>query len=148
MTYQEKQSIVSLIGTIVIAVLYFAYVAQRYQEGGTGDYSAFGFWASVILLLIPVHIVLKVIIHIIFVIINKIATDEDEPSFSDEFDRLVSLKTTRNFFGVFLFGFMIALASQVVGQPPKAMFIMFALTLNLALVFGDVSQLYFYRNGV
>jgi hypothetical protein len=148
MSYQEKRTIISLIGTILISVFYFVYVFQSHPEWSLSMTNDFGFWGAFILILIPVQIGFKIIIHIVFVIINKIATNEDEPSFSDELDTLISLKTTRNFYFTFQIGFLLSMGTLVIDMPPFVMFMLLTLSLIMAAIIGDISQLYFYRRGV
>jgi len=146
MSYQEKKSIVSLISTLLIFGCYSLYVYQA-QTGGADAMSP-RFWASVILVLIPVSIVAKIMIAIIFSIVYKIATNEAEPSFSDELDKLIGLKAGRNSHYVFVFGFLLAMITLVIGQPLSVMFIVLILSGLLSEVTGLVTQLYLYRKGV
>ena len=79
MSFQERRAIVSLIGSILITVLYSVYMLQRYPEGDTYSPAVFHFWGSFFLILIPVTIVAKIVIYILFSIANAIATREEEP---------------------------------------------------------------------
>ena len=74
MSYQEKKNIVSLISTLLIFGFYCLYVFQKYQEGSIDSTDTFRFWGAVILILIPVSIVAKIIITIVFNIIYRITT--------------------------------------------------------------------------
>ena len=146
MSYQEKRAIVSLISTIVIALVYFAYIWQRYQDSGPVD--DFSFWGAVILLYVPVQVVSKIIILVVFIVINYVATQEEEPGFSDELDQLIDLKATRNFYHVFMLGFLLAMAALALNLPPLVMFLLFMGALIVAGLILDASQIYFYRKGV
>lgn len=123
MSYQEKKICVSITSSILIFSLYSLYAIKNAEEGSITSASDFSFWGSFILVLLPVSIAAKIIIHIGFVIFNKIATNEDEPSFEDEFDKIVELKADRISLYVFFFGF-------------------------LSDLMGRIAQLYFYRKGV
>jgi VanZ family protein len=90
----------------------------------------------------------KIIIYIIFCIIYRITTNENAPSFSDERDKLIELKAERNSHWVFCLGFLLAMASQVMHMAPSVMFIVLILSGFVSDIFGEVSQLYFYRRGV
>lgn len=147
MFYQGKQAIVSLISTILISAGYCMYVFQKYAaEGGAAN--EFHFWASAILLFIPVSVVCKIVIYIAFAIINIIATNEKEPSITDELDRLIELKATRNFYHLFMAGFLLAMAALVLGLPPVAMFTILLFSMIAAGVMLDLSQVYFYWRGI
>jgi hypothetical protein len=148
MSFQEKRNIVSLISTLLIFTLYCMYVFQRYQEGSLDSTDTFSFWGSVILILIPVSIVAKIIIHIVFNIIYRITTKEEEPSFSDELDKLIELKATRNSHYAFIIGFLLSMGSLVMDTPTYVMFILLILSGFLSEVVGVITQLYLYRRGV
>lgn len=148
MFFQEKRALVSLIGTLLISTFYFVYVLQKYEAEQLGAANDFSFWGAAILIFIPVSVVFKIIIHIIFIIINTVATQEEEPSITDEFDKLVDLKAVRNFYHVFMAGFLLAMGVLVLGFPPLAMFIVLLLSIVVAGVILDASQFYFYRRGV
>lgn len=147
MSFQEKRNLVSLLSNLLISIIYFVYVIQNYVSGSLTDITDFRFWGAVILILIPVQIVGKIILHIFFTIINKIITNEDEPSFSDELDKLIELKAARNSLILFMIGFVISMASLVIGMPIALMFIILILSLISSEVIWDVSHLYLYRKG-
>jgi hypothetical protein len=148
MSFQEKRAIVSLISTTLVSALYFASVYQRYSEGLFAAGEEFRFWATAILLFIPVQVVAKVVVHVIFVVINVVATREEEPKITDELDKLIDLKATRNFYHVFMAGFLLSIAALVLSLPPLAMFVVLTLTLVMAGAVLDLSQVYYYRRGV
>lgn len=147
MSYQEKKSIVSLISTFLIFGSYCLYVyqAQGAEQLRSDDAQ---FWATAILVLIPVSVVAKIIIAIIFSIVYKIAANETEPSFSDELDKLIGLKAVRASHYVFVTGFFLAIVSVVLHQPLSVMFLVLVFAGFLSEVAGLVTQLYLYRKGV
>ncbi len=147
MTYQERRSIVNIISTILISVLYSAYMIQRYPEVSPYSPDVFRFWGGFFLVLILVTIVAKIIIYILFSIINTIATHEEEPSIIDERDKSIELKGARNSLYVFSFGFLLAMGSLVVEMPPSVMFILLFCAGIVSEMVGDISQFYFYRRG-
>jgi hypothetical protein len=148
MSFQERRAIVSLIGSILITVLYSAYMLQRYPEGDAYSPAVFHYWGSFFLILIPVTIVAKIVIYILFSIGNAIATREQEPPITDERDKLIELKSTRNSLYVFTLGFLVAMASLVLSQPPTTMFVILISAGVLSEVVSELSQLYFYSRGV
>ncbi|NOU70937.1 hypothetical protein GC098_05750 [Paenibacillus sp. LMG 31458] len=148
MSFQEKKNIVSLITTLLIFSLYSMYVFQKYQEGSFHTSNAFSFWGAFILILIPVSILAKIIIHIVFSMINTIATKEKEPRITDELDKLIELKSTRNSHYVFIIGFLLAMIPLVMDQPPYVMFIILISSGLLSEVIGVITQLFLYRRGV
>jgi hypothetical protein len=148
MSYQEKKNIVSLISTLLIFGFYCLYVYQKYQVGSIDSTDTYRFWGTVILILIPVSIVTKIIITIVFNIIYRISTKEVEPSFADELDKLIELKATKNSHYVFTLGFLLAMGSLVMDMPHSAMFIILILSGFVSELVGTVTQLYLYRKGV
>ncbi|MNW46180.1 hypothetical protein D3C74_234610 [compost metagenome] len=93
-------------------------------------------------------IVAKVIIHIVFVIFNKIATNEDEPSFEDEFDKIIELKADRISLYVFFLGFILSMVPLVTDLPTYLTFLGLIFFGFLSDLLGRIAQLYFYRKGV
>ena len=148
MSYQERQSLVSLISTILVFVLYSAFMAQRYPDAGEYSPEVFRFWGAFILILIPVSIVTQIILHIVFSIINAIATREEESLIVDERDKLIELKATRSGLYVFAVGVLLAMGSLVINMPPSAMFIILIIAGMLSSVISDALQLVSYRRGL
>jgi hypothetical protein len=148
MTYQERRSLVSLIGTLIIIAGYLAFISGQAQATGPSVETDLQFWATAILLLIPVYIVFQMIVIILFIIANTIATRRQESEASDEFDRLVDLKSTRNFYHTFMAGFVLAMLAAALGQPLATLFIVLLFGIFAASVMSYASELYYYRRGV
>ncbi|MFC3770071.1 hypothetical protein [Paenibacillus sp. GCM10012303] len=148
MSYQEKKVMVSIISSILIFTLYSIYAINHAEEGSITSASDFRFWGSFILILLPVSIAAKIVIHIGFVIFNKIATNEDEPSFEDEFDKLIELKADRISLYVFFFGFILSMIPLVTELPTYLTFVALIFFGFLSDLMGRIAQLYFYRKGV
>ncbi len=148
MSYQERRSLVSLIGTLGIIVGYLLFVSRRAQADGPSASDDLQFWATAVLLLIPVYIVFQMVVIILFTIGSAIATRREEPDLSDEFDRLVNLKSARNFYHTFMAGFVLAMLAAALGQPLAVMFSVLLLGIFAASVMSYASELYYYRRGV
>ncbi len=148
MSFQERRAIVSLISSILITAAYSAYMIQRYPEASPYSIEVFRFWGAFFLILIPVSIVAKIVIYIVFYIVNTIATREEEPSITDERDKLIELKATTRSLYVFMFGFLLAMGSLVVDMQPSVMFIILIGSGIASEMVSDISQFYFYRRGV
>jgi hypothetical protein len=146
MYYQEKISIMSLIGNILVSGLYFIYVYLNYDlQTKTMD---FKFWASIILIFVLIQIITRIIIHIISAIIIKITDNEEIPTTSDEMDKLIELKSTRNSSGVLGIGVLLSMGLLLFGMQLVVMFYVILSSMFLAGVVSDISMLYFYRKGV
>lgn len=146
MEYQEKRTLVSLISTLAVSAGYFAYVLQRVEEGNPSE--ELRFWAAVILIFVPVQVISKVAVFVVFSIFNYIATQEEEPDIVDERDRLIELKSTRNFYHVFMAGFMLSMGLLVLEVSVTTMFTFLLAAIVVAGAIMDLSQLYYYRRGV
>ena len=147
MSYHERRAIVSIISTILINATYFGYMSQRYPDASDFSPEVFQFWGQAILILIPVSVVAKIIITIVFSIINTVATNEGEPSFMDERDKVIELKSVRIGLYLFALGFIAAMAAVALKQPPATMFIILLSGGLLSDVISDFAQFYYYRRG-
>lgn len=148
MTYQEKKSIVSLLSTILIFGIYCLYKYSQYPEGGLEPAETLRYWGSFVLVLMVVSIVAHIVISIVFNIVFRMTTGEKEPTFADELDKLIDLKSARISFFVFILGFLAAMGSLVVDQPAQVMFMILIASGFLADLTGSVTKLYHYRKGV
>ncbi|MDP3462588.1 MAG: hypothetical protein Q8S18_07355 [Bacteroidales bacterium] len=148
LSFQEKQNIVSLVNTILILGLYSLYVYQKYLTADPTLINNLKFWGQAFLMLIPITIVVQVIIHIVFVIINKIVTNEDAPNFTDERDKMIDLKALRASHWVFILGFFLAMGSQAIDMQPYIMFFILIASGFTAGIVSDVAKIYFYRKGI
>lgn len=147
MSYQERRAIVSLISTVVITAAYSAYMLERYPEADAYAPEVFRFWGTYFLILIPVAIIARIVITIIFSIINTVATREGEPDVIDERDKLIELRATRNSLYVFSVGIVLAMAALAADQPPALMFVILIVAGVVAEMVSEISQFYFYRRG-
>ena len=147
MSYQERRSIISLITTILIGVIFFVYVLPRYPSGNPYSADIFHFWGWAIVVLIPVSIAVQIAISIAFSMAYTMTTKEKETSLTDERDKLIELRALRNTIYVFTAGFFLAMVSLIVDMPPSVMFIIIMISGYLSGIVGSISQLYFYRAG-
>jgi hypothetical protein len=147
MSSKEKQSIVTLISTVLILGFYSLYVYQNYLKEDWTLINDFKFWGTTFLIMIPVAIVAQIIIHIVFAIINKIVTDEDMDTLSDERDKLIDLKAIRISHWIFTGGFLAAMSTQAMGMEPWAMFATLISAGFLSGIISEGAKIYFYRRG-
>lgn len=148
MTYHERQAIVSVITSIAITALYAAYMAPMYPAAA-GAYSAdiFRYWGNFFLILIPVSIVGRIAVQIVFVVLNVLLTREETADRSDERDKLIELKSMRNSLWTFVLGFFVAMGSLVIAMEPTVMFILLIGSGLLSSIVSDLSDFFFYRRG-
>ena len=148
MEFQEKRSMVNLITTPLLFIIYYLYVYAQYQSLAVASGTDISFWAKYILILMPVMIIPKIIIYIIFAIINKIMTGDKITDMEDEMDKLIDLKASRNGSIVFMIGFMLAMVALVSGWSAHSMFIIILGSFLVSGIFGEASMFYYYRKGV
>ncbi len=148
MSYQEKQSFLSLVNTILIFGFYSLFVYNRYVAGSPEIINDLSFLGKAFLILIPVTVVIYIIMHIMFAVINKITTNEDMPEKMDEMDKLIELKSIQINHWIFIAGFFMAMGSLANGLKPFIMFILLILSGFRAGVVSDIAKIYFYRKGV
>ena len=148
MSYQERQNIVNMISGLLITAIYAWIIYQKQLEGSIDLTKDFSTWGKVFLILIGVSIVARIIIMIIFHIINAIATREEDVPAEDERDKLIKLKSTRNSYYVFTSGFTMSIIALAVGMPVYWLFIVFVITGLISEIVDNSSQIYYYRKGV
>ena len=148
MSYQEKQNIVNIFSGLLVTIIYAWMVYQRHLQGRFDLTEDFRSWGIIFLVFIGISIVVRIIIKIIFHIINAIATREDKVPTEDERDQLIKLKATRNSYYAFTGGFVLSVLGLAVGMPVHWIFIAFVITGLIAEILDNGSQIYYYRKGV
>ena len=148
MSYQEKQNIVNIFSGLLVTVIYALMVYQRHLQGNFDLREDFRTWGIIFLIYIGISIVVRIIIQIIFHIINAIATREEKVPVEDERDQLVKLKATRNSYYAFSSGFVISVVGLALGMPVHWIFIAFVGFGLIAEILDNGSQIYYYRKGI
>jgi len=147
MGHHEKQSIVSIIGSVLVIGIYSLYVYRHYTQADIGLLNDFQFWGKSFLYLIPVAIVVQIVIQILFAIANRIVTKEDLPDITDERDRLIELKSIRISHWIFTLGFMLAMGALAAGMKPYVMFLTLITSGFLASLASEIAKIIYYRRG-
>ena len=147
MSYQERRALVNVLSTVLITAGYTAYMMQRYPQTDPYSIEVFRFWGGYFLILIPVTIIARIIITIIFSILNTIATREGEPEITDERDRLIELKSLRASLYVVSIGLVAAIGSLAFDAPPAVMFALLVTAGIAGEIVSEVLQFFFYRRG-
>ena len=139
---------VNILSSLLITAIFAWVVYQRHLQGNfdlTEDYQT---WGILFLIFIGVSIVARIIIQIVFHILNAIVTRSDEVPVADERDKMVQLLATRNGYYIFAGGFALSVISLAIGMPVYVIFVAFVGFGMIAEIVENVSQIYFYRNGV
>ncbi len=148
MSYQEKQNIVNIFSGLLVTVIFAWMVYQRQQQGIFDLTEDFRTWGRIFLVYIGISIAVRIIIQIIFHIINAIATREEAVPVEDERDQLVKLKATRNSYYAFTSGFVLSVVGLALGMPVYWIFIAFVAFGLIAEIIDNGSQIYYYRKGI
>ena len=148
MSYQEKQNIVNIFSGLLITAIYAWMVYQRQLQGRFDLTEDFQTWGLIFLIFIGISIVVRIIIQIIFHIINAIATREEDVPVEDERDQLIKLKATRNSYYAFTSGFVLSVLGLAVGMPVHWIFVAFVGFGLIAEILDNGSQIYYYRKGI
>jgi len=148
MSYQEKQNIVNIFSGLLVTIIYALMIYQRHQLGQFDLREDFRTWGLIFLIYIGISVVMRIVIQIIFHIINAIATREENVPPEDERDQLIKLKATRNSYYAFTSGFVISVIGLALGMPVHWIFIAFVAFGLIAEILDNGSQIYYYRKGV
>lgn len=147
MSYQEKNILVSLFGTVLIFSYYLLNLWRMIDEGEFNPVNVFTLWILVIIVAIIANIVATVITQVVLTVFQYIKTHEEEPFIEDERDKLIDLQGIRNAYYVLSGGILIAMISLIVGQPALVMFNLLIIGAMLSSIIGDISRFYLYRRG-
>jgi hypothetical protein len=147
MSVHERQAIVSLLTTLLLAVFFAVYVLPRYPAGNPYAPEVFHFWGLAFVVLVPVSIVTNIVVSIVFSMAYAMATRQKSSSFADERDKFIELRALRNALYAFITGFSLAMGSLAIGMPPSVMFIILMASGYGSGVVGSISEIYLYRKG-
>jgi hypothetical protein len=147
MSAHERQAIVSLLTTLLLAVFFVVYVLPRYPAVNPYAPEVFHFWGLAFVVLVPVSIVTNIVVSIVFSMVYAMATRQKASSFADERDKFIELRALRNALYAFITGFSLAMGSLAIGMPPSVMFIVLMASGYGSGVVESISKLYLYRQG-
>jgi hypothetical protein len=150
MSFQEKNSTVSLVNFILILGFFLVRLFQMTQGGSFIPANVFRLWGIIIALAIVVTIFATILTHIVSAIIQAIKTGQERSAvedIEDERDQLIDLRGTKITYLVYSIGNFLAMLTFVFGQPPLVMFTLLILSGVVAQIMGDISRLYLYRRG-
>lgn len=148
MYQKEVRIVVTMFSTLLILGLYVLYVYNKYVAGNPEIINELQFWGESFLIMVPVMIVAQIILHIIFAIINKIVTNEDIPSITDEMDKLIELKSLRIYNWVNGIGFLLAMGALALDKQIWVFFVTMLSSCFVAAFFSGLAKIYYYRKGV
>lgn len=149
MSYQEKENIVNICSGIVIAAIYSLIIYQKHLAGQFDLTQDFKTWGIIFLIFMGVSIAARIIIYIIFHMINAIARgEEEEIPVSDERDKLIKLKGSRNAHTAFSIGMALTIGALAIGMPIWGIFPGFLIAGLASEIIDNASQLCYQRKGI
>jgi hypothetical protein len=148
MSYEERNNVVSLVCSLLILAFYLVNLYPMIQDGELVATQVYSLWATTIVLAIVINIAAAILTNIAFAIVHTVATKEDPKFITDERDKLIQLKGTRNAYLIFGLGTFFSMGTLVLNIPPLVMFNLLIFSGIAAEVFGSLSRLYLYRRGV
>jgi uncharacterized membrane protein len=148
MSYQERMNIVNIVSGLLITPIYAWIVYQRHLQGRFDLTDDFKTWGIIFLVFMGVSIVARIIIYIIFHILNAIATREEDIPGEDERDKLVKLKSTRNSHYAFSISMVLGFVLLAAGMPIYGLFIVFIISGLFSEIVDNGSQIFYYRKGL
>lgn len=154
MSYQENRSLTYIISSVFITGVYSYIIYQKYLSGALDDSNIFRFWAIIILIFIPISIIARIIIMIIFHILQSVvqaAKGEEvdaEMDIVDERDKLIEMKVARISMMIFALGFILALVTQLFDLSNHLFFITFLLFGLITDITSETMKIIYYRKGM
>jgi DMSO reductase anchor subunit len=149
MSFQEKNTTVSLSIFVIILGFYLIRVFQMVQHESFNSTNVFRLWGIIIVLAVIGTILATILTHIAGGIIHKVRTNEDQhiEDIQDERDQIIDLKGTRVAYTFSSIGVALSMLTFVFGQPPLVMFTLLIFFGVLAQVVADIWRLTLYRRG-
>lgn len=145
---KEKQIITSTISILLILAMYCWYVYQNYVVGNPELINDIKFWGKSFIVMVPIMIGALILINIVFAIVNKIITNEDISTVTDEMDRLIDLKALRISHWMHTIGIILAMGSQAMGMQVWVLFVILISSCFIGAISEGASKIYFYRRGI
>ena len=152
MNYGEGRTLIELISPIATLIIYGVAVGLGLYYEYIVITDILQFWAIVILIYIPLSILVRIAVHILYNIGNSVAHEIKggfpDNEVVDERDKLIMLKATRNSMFLFVVGFFVGLVFLAFKFSPHYFFgsiVSFGILTDLA---STVLTVYYYRKGV
>ncbi len=148
MSFQEQKTIFSVVSGWTISFFFGWYVIINYSQQLWASPVDLPFWGKTFLIFMGVSIGARIVVHIIFHIIYKMATDDQDMDITDERDKLIELKAQRLTHVFFILGFIISMWSLTWDVPHYYWFLIIFFGGLLSELGGGVLTIYYYRKGI
>lgn len=145
MTYYSKKAIVSIAGIVLTFIPFYMNIMNQIQLFEMESKETLALWGQFFIILLIANIVIRIVIIIIFNIINSIIAKEKEPKIIDERDQIIELKAVRNFCFTFSFGFFLSMAVLIFNAPLTLMFQILAFAFLVSGIILELSYILYYE---
>lgn len=146
---QEKRPLVFIIIDIIVFSIYSILVLNKYSNSILTLPDELKFWGTSILVLVPILIVSRILLYLVFSISNTVITKKKEEKFlTDELGSIIKLKASRNFGNTFMMSFLLIMILLVFGMSIATMFKLFILSLFMSLTAYNITEIYYYKTGI
>lgn len=153
MTYKEKLSLANIGSSILVSVIYTMIMFSRYQGGLLDDSNIFKMWAWIFIIFIPITVVSKIVMLIVFHIVEAVSLTvkgedmDDLDPVTDERDKLIELKSDRLSMYIFTAGFGFAMFTQLFDVSNHIFFIIVFGFGFFADVLSEGLKFLYYKRG-
>lgn len=150
MSQHQKENIISLISLVTVSTVYILYIFQRFLNSTFTPQEELKYWASAILLIIAIRLVLQAVLFVIFKISEVIMSNgKISEDVKDERDRIIEIKGDWISNVSFIIGFIFAMLAIVFYNITlSAMFAIIFVAGYIAELVGIFAKIYFYNRGV
>ena len=145
MSYQQQRGVAAIVTGAIVVAVYFWMTLTRLGTVGPDAGALVRFWATSVLILVPVGIVASIVTAIVSAIAYRIIAGEDPPTIEDERDRMIELKANQVSQAVFVLAFVGSMVPVVLGGSVTAMFVVLVGGGFIAHVVGEVGRILMYR---
>jgi hypothetical protein len=149
MSQHQKETLVSFIANIIVTIPYLLFILNKFQNETFTHEGELKFWATAILLIIPIRIIVHIIIFILLSIARGIFFGESKnQELNDERDKLIELKGDRISHYTFAIVVIASMLAILFGGTLSAMFIVMIIGGFISELIGIFARVYYYRAGV
>lgn len=148
MTHQQKQTAITAVSSVLATIPYLIYMVNRYQNENLDADGQLVFWATALLILIPIRIVVQILVSILFGIFLGAINPKNLIETSDERDKLISLYSSQVRDAIVSMGVVVAMISTALGNGADAMICIMIMGGVTAEVCEYIAQTYMYQKGV
>ena len=147
MSFQEKNSAVSLANFTLILGIYLISLFLMSRSGNLNSENIFRLWGVVAVLATIGTVTSIILAHIASKVVHRMKTSQqlEISDLQDERDQLIDLKAANLGYRISSIGVALSMLTFVFGQPPLALFASLIFFGLLAQIISDAFRLYLYR---